>query len=118
MAFVFAASAAAAVLLLKAERQHEEEFYTHHQHQTNKVQNLTIIFINAGLNKLFLSGAVYVSQTSPYAAPSTSSSNIYSTPYEQNPQFSSQFDNPPAYDNSAYNSTYANPDNSVVDRKF
>ena len=61
------------------------------------------------------SGAsVYVSQTSPYAAPSTSSSNIYSTPYEQTQQVNSQFASPPAYDNSAY----TNQDNSAVDRKF
>ena len=60
------------------------------------------------------SGAVYVSQTSPYAAPSTSSSNIYSTPYGGTQQVNSQFGSPPAYDNSAY----TNQDNSVVDRKF
>ena len=62
-------------------------------------------------------GAVYTNQTSPYAAPSTSSSNIYSTPYGDTQQTNSQFGSPPAYDNSGY-SSYTNPDSSAVNQKY
>ena len=56
----------------------------------------------------------YTQMASPYAAPPTSTSNIYSTPYGQTPHFNSQFVSPPAYSNSSF----ANQDNSFVDRKF
>merc|ERR1712117_518413 len=62
-------------------------------------------------------GAVYANQTSPYAAPSTASNNIYSTPYGHTQQTNSQFGSPPAYDNSGY-SSYTNPDSSAVNQKY
>ena len=56
----------------------------------------------------------YTHTASPYAAPSTSSGNVYSTPYGQTQQFNSQYASPPAYSNSAF----TNQDSSNVDRKF
>ena len=53
----------------------------------------------------------YSPMASPYAAPSSSSSNnIYSTPYAQNQQFNSQYASPPAYNSS----TFTNQDTSYA----
>ena len=114
-----AAAAAAHAAFFLVERPNKEQLLQHKNYcQSNRVQILVIIskFIFGNLIVL-LPGADSVSQTSPYAVPSTSSSNTYSSPnYGQTEQFNSQYSSPPAYSNSAH--TIEDKDTSVTDRKF